>query len=187
MVELVVDGVAATEMSLNGAALMERPSRAALDAAGEGWVNAGPNLVVARSPRADVYGPAQTFAFALAPVAATTSVSFVCDRGVTVPGESVYVTSSLPALGGWDPALAVRLSPNIYFDYIVEPPAQAGPGPSAPVWTGVVAGLPPGTAFEWKCLRWREDGTGAPDWQPGEDNRHATSDKGYSGRSYGAF
>jgi alpha-glucosidase len=51
----------------------------------------------------------------------------------------------------------------------------------------VVDGLPPGTSFEWKCLRRREDGSGAADWEPGGNNRHTTAASGYSGLAYGSF
>ncbi len=91
----------------------------------------------------------------------------------------------------WEPGTplqAVRLEPNVYFDYIVSPPpGHVGPGPSAPIWTGIVDDLPPETAVEWKCIRRREDGSGSPTWQTGANNNHATTASGYSGRSYGSF
>ena len=187
MLELVLDGAEATGVSLNGTALVERGSAEELAAAESGWVNAGRNLVLAKAPPADVY-TATVFEVASAPIPALTSVAFVCDRGLTIPGESVYVVGSLPELGSWDPQQGVRLSPSIYFDYIVAPPPNhAGPGPSAPLWTGVIDGLPPDTGFEWKCLRRREDGSGSPTWEPGENNRHLTTFSGYSGQSYGSF
>ena len=188
IVELVVHGERATAVAVDDVPLVEMPDAGALDAAESGWRNAGRNRVVAKAPRADVYGAARTLTFALTPAAPTTSVNFVCDRGVTQPGKSVFVAGSLPGLGSWDPQQAIRLQPNIYFDYIVAPaPGLPGPGPSAPVWTGVVKDLPPGTAFEWKCLRRRDDGSGAPEWEPGANNAHATGTAGYAGRSYGTF
>ena len=82
----------------------------------------------------------------------------------------------------------MRLDPSIYWAYIADPPpGHDGPGPTAPVWTGVVDGLPAGTTFEWKCLRRREDGTGTPDWQPGANNSHTTTASGYGGLSVGSF
>jgi alpha-glucosidase len=188
VVELVVDGAEATGVALNGTPLQPRATAAALAGEPGGWVNAGHNLILAKAPAADVYGPARSFAFDLRPVAPAASVAFACDRGFTTPGTSVYVAGSLPALGGWDPGRAVRLDPSIYWAYITDPPpGHNGPGPSAPVWTGVVDGLPPGTAFEWKCLRHREDGSGAADWEPGGNNRHTTAASGYSGLAYGSF
>ena len=185
-VELVVDGAAATGVTLDGESLPEQPSAAALAGAEAGWINAGRNLVIAKASAANVY-TSRRFAFALAPAEPAVSVNFVCDRGFTAPGESVYVTGDLPLLGGWDPARAVRLSPSVYWDYITDPPPDGGPGPSAPVWTGVIPDLPPGAEFDWKCLRRREDGVGAPDWEPGPNNRHATGASGYSGRAFGSF
>ena len=188
VVELVVENAEASAVDLDGVPLPEHNSPEAFAAAASGWFNAGRNLVVAKSPPADVYGAARTFAFDLRPIAPKTSVNFVCDRGFTFRGESVYAVGSLPELGAWDVDRAVRLELNVYYDYIVTPPpAHRGPGPSAPVWTGVVSELPPDAAFEWKCIRKREDGSGEPVWQLRENNRHRTTASGYSGQTYGSF
>jgi alpha-glucosidase len=190
VVRLVVDGAGAAAVRLNGRPLAEQPSDAALAAAGSGWRNAGPNLIVARSEPMDVRD-AKMFDFDLLPAAPSTSVNFVCDRGFTSPGTGVYVVGSIPALGGpsWDTSRAVRLAPSVYYDYIKQPPpgGHHGPGSSAPVWTDVVAGLPPDTSFEWKCIRRREDGGGAVEWQPGANNRFRTGASGFAGRAYGTF
>jgi alpha-glucosidase len=187
VVELVVDGAEATDVTLDGAALPERAARD-FAATAEGWVNAGRNLVLAKARAADVYGPARAFRFELRAVEPAASVAFACDRGFTTPGVRVYVAGSIPALGAWDPGRAVRLDPSVYWDYITDPPpGHDGPGPAAPVWTGVVEGLPPATGFEWKCLRRREDGGGAPEWEPGGNNLHATGAAGYAGLAYGSF
>jgi hypothetical protein len=117
-------------------------------------------------------------------------VNFVCDRGFTVPGVAVYVVGNIAALGGpnWNTNQAVKLDPNVYYDYIVNPPpGHNGPGPSAPVWTRTIANLPPNTTFEWKCIRKRQDGTGEPEWEAGENNGHTTIASGYAGRAYGTF
>jgi alpha-glucosidase len=188
VVRLVVDGAEATAVHLNGAPLHRHATAAAFEAAASGWHNAGRNLIVAKSEPMSVGGSTKSFVFALRPVPPTTSVNFVCDRGFTTPGTSIYVVGSIPALGGWDTGRAVELEPSIYHAYITDPPPNhAGPGPSAPVWTGVVAGLPPSTAFAWKCLRRREDGTGEPAWEPGEDNLFTTTASGYAGRAFGTF
>ena len=187
VVELVVDDAEATGVTFDGAALPRLSSPEAFVAAERGWLDAGPNLILAKSPPVDVYAGSE-FVFSLAPIPPTTSVSFVCGGGFTAPGESVYAVGSLPALGAWNPAAAVRLEPNVYFDYIVAPPpGHVGPGPSAPVWTGVIDDLPPETSIEWKCLRRSEGGSGSPIWEPGENNRHLTTASGYSGRSIGSF
>ncbi|RPI92382.1 MAG: hypothetical protein EHM39_13660, partial [Chloroflexi bacterium] len=67
------------------------------------------------------------------------------------------------------------------------PLGHNGPGPSAPVWTGVISGLPSNTTFEWKCIRKREDATGEVHFEPGLNNSHSTTPSGYAGRSYGAL
>ncbi|PZF84411.1 CBM20 domain-containing protein, partial [Micromonospora endophytica] len=72
----------------------------------------------------------------------------------TIPGQHVYVVGDLPALGGWDPARGVRLSPTGY-----------------PVWTGELS-LPAGTAFSYKYVK-RTD-SGQVVWESGA-NRTATA------------
>jgi alpha-glucosidase (family GH31 glycosyl hydrolase) len=188
IIELVVEGAEATGVTLNGTALAQQPNRDAFDAAASGWLNDDRNVVLAKSTAMDV-GTGKTFEFALQPIGATISVNFVCDNGVTAPGQSVYAVGSIPELGEWDPAKAIRLNPSIYWEYIYNPPpGGGGPGPSAPVWSGVVSGLPPSPGFEWKCIRRNEDGTGGVSWQPGANTAFsATAASGYAGRTYGKF
>jgi alpha-glucosidase len=188
VVELVVDGAEATAVSLNGAPLAQHATQAAFAAAAGGWVNAGRNLILAKSAAMDV-AAAKTFVFALQPIAGATSVHFVCDNGFTAPGQGIYAVGSIPELGSWDPTKAIRLSPSIYWEYIYNPPAGGGgPGPSKPVWTGVIAELPSNPSFEWKCIRRNEDGSGSVGWQPGTNTMFsATTASGYAGRTYGTF
>jgi Starch binding domain len=189
-VKLVVDNAAATQVTLNGTALVQRTTEASFNAASSGWFNAGNNLILAKSEPMDVDKTTKIFSFGVQPVSQTTSVNFVCDKGLTTPGESIYVVGTIPALGGpnWNTDRAVKLAPSVYYDYIVSPPLHNnGPGPFAPVWTGVISGLPSNTSFEWKCIRKREDGTGAVNWQPGSNNSFTTTSAGYAGRSYGSF
>jgi alpha-glucosidase len=171
-------------VTLNGTSLPQINSREAFEAADQGWFNGENRLILMKSAASDV-GTAKTFTVDFAPIPATTSVNFVCDRGFTNPGESVYITGNSPALGNWNPAQAIKLDPNVYYQYIID--GRSNPGPAAPVWTGVVTGLPANTALEWKCLRRREDGTGGVIWEPGENNRQTTSASGYAGRAYGSF
>lgn len=181
VIELVVDNAEATSVSLNGTPLAEHAIQAAFHAASSGWHNAGPNLVLAKSEAMPV-DEAKTFTFSLQPVARETSVHFVCDNGFTQPGRSVFVVGSLPELGAWQPANAIKLEPNVYYQYIVD--GLAG----RPVWTGVIAGLPAEPSFEWKCIRLNDDGSGEPDWQPGANNVfNAAAERGYAGRAYGRF
>jgi alpha-glucosidase (family GH31 glycosyl hydrolase) len=187
VVRLVVENARATSVELNGAPLSEHQSRAAFDAASSGWHNAAPNLVEAKSEVMNV-STETSFVFHLSETAKKTSVNFVCDRGFTNPGESIYVVGSIPELGSWDPTKAIKLSPNVYYEYIWNPPPRHnGPGPAAPVWSGVVSGLPPDSKFEWKCVRMREDGTGAAQFEPGANNIHKTTSSGYAGHAYGSF
>jgi alpha-glucosidase len=188
VVKLVVQEAEASAVSLNGTALPQHTSASAFNAASSGWYNAGRNLILAKSEVLNVYNTTKTFSFNLQPITPATSVNFVCDRGFTAPGQSVYMVGSLPELGAWDPQQAIKLEPNIYYEYVWNPPAgHNGPGPAAPVWTRVISGLPAATTFEWKCLRRGEDGAGQVQWQPGQNNSHTTGPAGYAGRSYGSF
>lgn len=192
VVKLIVNQAQATAVSLNGTPLTKYDSQDAFEAADSGWYNAGHNLILAKSSRMDIYQATKTFSFALQPVAATTSVNFVCDAGFTVPGQNIYAVGNIPALGNWKPANAVRLAPSVYYEYIYNPPAatpgsEARPGPTKPVWTGVIDGLPPNTEFEWKCIRRRSDNSAPTEWQPGANNKYTTTAAGYAGRSYGSF
>lgn len=190
LVKLVVEDAEGSAVLLNGNPLTAHASQAAFDAANSGWFNAGNNEILAKSDAMDVYATTKTFTFSLQPVTPRTSVHFVCDRGFAVPGENIYVVGNTPAIGGpdWDTDKALKLDPNVYYEYIYNPPAgHGGPGPSAPVWTAVVAGMPANTAFEWKCIRKRADGTGRVHWQPGNNNSFLTTASGYAGRTYGSF
>ena len=188
IVELVADGASATGVALNGSALAERGSPGAFQAADSGWINAGPNLILAKSPPLPV-AVAKTFVYSLLPAAASTSVNFVCDNGDTGLGRSIFVVGSIDALGSWDPGRAIKLDPNVYFEYIHSPPPGGqSAGPSRPVWTGVVAGLPPKPSFEWKCISLNDDRSGERGWQPGPNNVfQSPSVSGYAGRAKGAF
>ena len=188
VVELIADSKVATEVQMNGSLLPEHSSEAAFESASSGWYNAGNGHIIAKSDEMDVYGSQKVFSFELESAAPTTSVNFVCDRGFTEPGQSIYAVGSIPALGNWDPAQAIRLNPSIYYEYISNPPpGHNGPGPSAPVWTGIIEDLQPNTTFEWKCIRRPENASEPVEWQPGENTVHTTTASGYAGRSYGSF
>lgn len=184
IVRLVADNARATSVSLNGANLPQLNSLAEFEAANNGWFNAGNNLILAKSGALDV-NTAKTFTVKLAPAIPSTSVNFVCDRGFTQPGESIYIVGSLAVLGEWNPSRAIKLDPNVYYQYIVD--GRSNPGPAAPVWTGVVSGLPANTTFSWKCIRRQENNSAAVTWQPGTDNGFRTGSTGYTGRTYGSF
>ena len=91
--ELVADGDAATGVALNGSALAEHGSVGAFHAADSGWINAGPNLILSKSPPLPV-AVSKTFVFSLQRTAASTSVNFVCDNGDTSAGQSIFVVGN---------------------------------------------------------------------------------------------
>ncbi len=62
-------------------------------------------------------------------------ITFICRNGHTYWGQNVYAVGEPAALGAWDPAGAVRLSPDAY-----------------PTWQGSIA-VPEGTEFKWKCIK----------------------------------
>jgi alpha-glucosidase len=183
IVRLIVDNAQATGVTLNGTALPQQSSQSAFDAAASGWFNAGNNLILAKSTPLDI-GTVKTFNFQLAPVSATTSVNFVCDRGFTKPGESIYVMGNLPALGNNNPTQAIKLNPNVYYQYIID--GKSNPGPAAPVWTGIISELPPNKSFQWKCIRRLEASPNSVITQSGIIT-HTTVNSGYAGQSYGAL
>jgi alpha-glucosidase len=191
VVRLVVEDEEAVSVTLNNIPLTQHASEAAFNDATSGWINRGNNLVEAKSPPMDVYTAQKVFSFHLKRRPPTTSMDFVCHGGVTMPGESVYVVGNIPALGGpsWDTSKAIKLDPSVYGKYLVDkPPQGCRQGPDAPVWTGVIPGIPPHTAFEWKCIRKREDGRGPVVWQPGSNNAYQGAvDSGYGGSSSGSF
>ncbi|WP_165856012.1 carbohydrate-binding module family 20 domain-containing protein [Marinobacter sp. JSM 1782161] len=98
------------------------------------------------------------------------TVTFECQNGTTVSGQSVYVTGSVATLGNWDPASAVILSPDNY-----------------PTWQGDVA-IPADTAVEWKCIKRDEtDPTADLVWQSGSNNALAGQSAGSSVTATASF
>jgi hypothetical protein len=158
------------------------PSLAAFEAAHSGWCNAGRNLVLAKSSPLAPLGPAKTFSFRLEPIPAAASMYFVCQRGATQPGSSIYVVGTLHSLGDNDPSQAVRLQPSVYYPYVVDGFAN---DPRVPIWTVVIPELPPNTDFDSRFLRKREDGNGTVD--NGKILHARTGSSGYSGSVEGSL
>jgi alpha-glucosidase len=170
LVELVVDNAQGGAVTLNGTPLQGHPSVAAFEAAASGWVNAGKNLIRAKSGELPVSAPKE-FAFSLEAAPERVSQRFECRNGSTVWGQSVYAVGNVAALGNWSPAKAVKLNPD-------------GPYPT---WTGVLLDLPPATAIEWKCIK-RPEATPDPvQWQPGANNAFVTPAAGFGGTTIGDF
>ncbi|MDR2975660.1 MAG: DUF5110 domain-containing protein [Propionibacteriaceae bacterium] len=169
VVELVTGGSQASQVTLGGVTLTKYPNKTGFDLASSGWYNAGSGVIVAKADPSSV-DLEKSFAFALdqLPVQAR----FTCENGNTTFGQSVYVVGSAPQLGNWSAASAVKLEPSAY-----------------PTWTGVIEGLPPSSAIEWKCVKRGE--TGFPDtvdaWEPGGNNILITPEHGDAGTTFGAF
>lgn len=185
LVRLLVRDARASGVTLNGQALPRLSSATAFASASKGWFNAGPNLVEIKSGRRNI-GARKAFTVTLQPVAATTTVNLVCDRGWTAPGDNVYALGNQPGIGGWDPDKAIKLDPSVYYEYIYNPPpGHGGPGPSSPKWSGLVQGLPGNATVEWKCLR--KLASGQWQWQAGSNNVVVTPASGFAGTSIGTF
>ncbi|MGK7894409.1 MAG: TIM-barrel domain-containing protein [Xenococcus sp. (in: cyanobacteria)] len=176
LIKLVVDNAAASSVTLNGITLIQYDNDADFAAANEGWFNAGDNLIMAKSQPVNVESETQTFSFELESTSPTTSVNFVCENGVTTFGNSIYAVGNINSLGNWNLANAVKLDPNIYYDYVTEP-----------VWTGVIKDLPTNTDIEWKCINRNENDPTQVTWQSGDNNQITTANSGYSGHSLGGF
>ncbi|SCL72117.1 carbohydrate-binding module family 20 domain-containing protein [Micromonospora peucetia] len=78
-------------------------------------------------------------------------------------GQNVYVVGNLPALGGWNPANAVALSPADY-----------------PIWRATVS-LPPNTSVEYKYLKKNPDGSVT--WESGGNRTFTTPAGGTNPRT----
>jgi alpha-glucosidase len=165
----LVSATQASAVTLDGAPLTRHATKAAFDAAADGWYNAGGNLVVAKSGSLPV-GTAKTFGFTLDQPAA--SMTFSCTGGTTTPGQAVYAVGGVPQLGGWSVANAVRLTPAAY-----------------PTWIGTISALPPNTTIAWKCVKRRETGfpETADQWQPGPNTTFSTPATGHGGTTTGSF
>jgi alpha-glucosidase (family GH31 glycosyl hydrolase) len=98
---------------------------------------------------------------------------FVCDAGVTVPGQSVYVVGNVARLGSWQAPNAVKLDPIGTY----------------PRWTGRIYNLPPSKRIEWKCIKRNETGDTNTVllWEPGNNNQLKTPATGSAGTAQGSF
>ncbi|NUS16062.1 MAG: alpha-amylase [Streptomyces sp.] len=76
------------------------------------------------------------------------------ENKTTVTGQDVYLVGSIPALGSWAPASAIKLSPAAY-----------------PVWSTSVA-LPANTSFEYKYIV--KDAAGNVTWESGANHTAST-------------
>lgn len=187
VVKLIAKDAEATGVTLNGTPLPEQPTLEAFRAARSGWFNASINFIAAKSDTVDVTTKKE-FKFSLRAVTPVSSVNFVCDRGRTEPGQSIYVVGDIPQLGGGDVSKAVKLDPNVYWEYIYNPPTDGrGPGPSEPVWTGVITRLPVNTSFKWKCILKKENQLADVESESTEYTFKTPTRSGYAGKAYGAM
>jgi alpha-glucosidase len=172
VLELVVDGSRATGVTLNGTELAERASRSEFDAAASGWLDAGPNLILAKSGSTGV-GTAKAFVVSLEPVPEPEIVTadFRCANGTTQWGQSVYVVGNVDILGNWNPAKALKLEPT-------------GPYPT---WVRPAVPLPADTAIRWKCIKRPETAASPVVWEADPDNGFTTPASGSAGVAAGDF
>jgi len=85
-------------------------------------------------------------------------VTFTCNNGNTVLGQSVYVIGNQAELGNWNPANAIVLNPTAF-----------------PSWSGTIS-VPANTDVSWKCLKRNETNpTQGIEWQGGANNTFNSS------------
>jgi hypothetical protein len=85
------------------------------------------------------------------------NVTFICEKGETYLGQSVYVVGNIPELGMWKLEDAVLLGSANY-----------------PTWSGRID-LPADQDVEWKCVKREEkDPDKGVEWQPGPNNKLCT-------------
>ncbi|WBB76040.1 alpha-amylase family glycosyl hydrolase [Micromonospora sp. WMMD1128] len=103
------------------------------------------------TPAAGTYAVTGTFRGDTVSTAVATSFAVTA---TTTYGQNVFVVGDVAALGGWNPANAVALSPATY-----------------PVWRATVD-LPPNTAVAYKYVRKNPDGTVT--WESGANRTFTT-------------
>ncbi|ABM04250.1 glycoside hydrolase, family 31 [Psychromonas ingrahamii 37] len=184
-VQLILDNQQATDVKLNNMSLTQYNSKNSFDGASSGWYNAGNNVVYAKTASM-LTSKVKYLDFYQQSTPAISSAYFACDNGWTNPGDELYLVGSIVELGNWNLNRAIKMNPSVYHAYISNPPPNHnGPGPSAPVWTKIVAPLPVNTVFTWKCVKKLADNIWV--WQPGDNNQHTTVASGYSGMTMGSF
>lgn len=185
VIRLVVQDARATRVTLNGKVLSQRLSAAKFDSSTTGWRNAGRNLILVKSGTLAV-DTTKTITVSLQTVPPVTTLHIVCDNGWSAPGDTVYAVGNIPQLGAWAPDKGLKLSPNIYYEYIYNPPPGDNlPGPKTPKWTGLARDLPVGANVEWKCAK--KLGSGQWQWQAGGNNAVILPASGFAGTAVGAF
>ncbi|WP_307795086.1 carbohydrate-binding module family 20 domain-containing protein [Actinacidiphila acididurans] len=121
-----------------------------VDAAGKATVTVNPGDSVALYART---APCTTDCPTSPPPSGTVNETFN-ETKTTVPGQNVYLTGSIPALGNWSTDAAIALSSASY-----------------PVWRATVA-LPANTSFEYKYIV--KDAAGTVTWESGANHTART-------------
>ncbi|MFI2710692.1 carbohydrate-binding module family 20 domain-containing protein [Micromonospora sp. NPDC018662] len=103
------------------------------------------------TPATGTYAVTETFRGDTVSTAVATSFAVTA---TTAYGQNVFVVGNVAALGGWNPANAVALSPATY-----------------PVWRATVD-LPPNTAVEYKYVKKNPDGSVT--WESGANRSFTT-------------
>ncbi|SMF26375.1 carbohydrate-binding module family 20 domain-containing protein [Pseudobacteriovorax antillogorgiicola] len=89
----------------------------------------------------------------LPPPEGSRDITFICDNGETVLGQSVFVVGNIPELGNWKASQAIKIDPDNY-----------------PQWEGTVTIDSNGTV-EWKCIKGQDDSPASGTvWQSGPNN-----------------
>jgi alpha-glucosidase len=183
-VRVVLNQREATRVRIDGEEAVQVQDAAAYAAArGKVWRKEA-NMAYAKTGESAV-AEAKVFELTTAAGTPRASAQFVCDEAWTRPNERVAIIGDIAALGGGDPARAVRLQPDVVYPYITDPPGS-GPGPGSPKWTTVVSDLPLHTRISWKCVLLDDRGQ-VTRWARGDNQVMTTGESGYAGSSVCSF
>lgn len=93
----------------------------------------------------------------------TTTVTFKAGNGYTYLGQSMYVIGSIPELGNWDIANAVRMYPE-----------DINGNNTYPTWE-ITIDVPANTYIEWKLIKREENNPNVYEWTNEPGNKSFTS------------
>tara|TARA_B100000745_G_scaffold221560_1_gene147727 strand:- start:1481 stop:6244 length:4764 start_codon:yes stop_codon:yes gene_type:complete len=104
---------------------------------------------------------AETITITVAEPNVEVDITFTCDNGNTVNGQSVYVVGNIPELGNWTATPAQKLDPTAW-----------------PTWSGTLNDMPANTDIDWKCVIADEETLTIVQWQGGANNQVTTGAQG---------
>ncbi|HYO60072.1 carbohydrate binding domain-containing protein, partial [Archangium sp.] len=150
-------GLAGYDVYRNGS-LVGSPSPASYTDTGLSAGTAYSYSVRARDTAGNVSALSTALSVTTSATGATGATVTFNETASTVMGQNIYVVGSIAALGSWNTASALQLSPDNY-----------------PTWS-VTLSLPGSTAFEYKYIK--KDGSGNVLWESGANRTYTTPASG---------